>query len=126
MRLLVNNRYTEDDLPQVTLENDVYLGAANRRVAFLVPNFSSLSASDQEDVKVVVQHEVAISVLKSELEALRESTEQMSEDRRGIEISERISMYESKNKLTISRVNPSSSVSGSDGGTQLITTTPTW
>ena len=115
IRLFVNNTFTADDLADSVIENDVYLGSANREVARRVPGWASLTGDDREDIEVAVQKICAAEILISEFDMTQQSNSDLSESIKGSDPAARAAKLRGDADIIVERLNPSSTVSA--GGT---------
>ena len=115
IRLFVNNAYSQEDLPDATIENDIYLGAANREVARLVPSFASLAEENQADIKVAVQELTAAEILQSELDATQEESADVSVRRQGLKVENRMNSLRISATTKINRIAPAAETDESIG-----------
>ena len=115
IRLFVNNQYGPDDLSDTTIENDVFLGSANREVARLVPGYDGLSADDKNDIKVATQEICAAEILQSELETLSDELKGRTVRTQGIQIQNRILALRASATTKINRIAPAADTEESLG-----------
>lgn len=112
IRRLVSIGFSNKDLTDDDITDDVYLGAANRYVKGKVPNWESLTGDALLDLEVAVCKKTAAEILKS---VARPTEIDRSNARARLEflaIQDTIIQYETEVDITINKVNPEAA--GSD------------
>lgn len=120
IRMFVNNQYTTEDLPDATIENDIYLGAANRYVARRVPGYATLTEDKKADIKVAVQKLTAAEILLSELKVTQEVADELRLTQQGLAIKEQIDALKSDAEKIIIDSVPTTPGDSSPSATELI------